>query len=70
MGRKKCPLCLSCYTVFWYNNQRYYSCWLCQKIVTGRDDELIEVEDPRIKNNVTIEEKDQEDDTIHNATSE
>lgn len=60
MGRKKCPNCLTCYTVFWVDNQRYYSCWLCQKVLTGRDDELIEVADPR-NPNLVVEEKEQED---------
>lgn len=48
MAKKKCKICHGCYEYFYYNNQRYYFCWLCKKVLSGRDDNLIEVEDPRI----------------------
>lgn len=61
MARKKCPECHTCYTVFWYENTRYYSCWLCRKVLTGRDDDLKEVVDPRLNLDIKIEEKEQEE---------
>lgn len=48
MGKKKCKKCLSCFTVFYVNNERYYSCWLCKEIWKGRDDALeLVLDDPR-----------------------
>lgn len=61
MARKKCPHCRSCYTVFWVEGTRYYSCWLCQKVLFGRDDDLKECEDPRRTVNLPMEEMEQED---------
>jgi hypothetical protein len=62
---------MSCFTVFYVNNQRYYSCWLCKEIWKGRDDSLeLVLEDPRKNLIIPPIEKEQEDDTIHNATSE
>lgn len=62
MARKKCKKCLSCFTVFWVNGQRYYSCWLCKDIWTGQDSNLqLVLEDPRKTLNISVEEKEQED---------
>lgn len=60
MARKKCKLCLACYTVFWLEGTRYYYCWLCQKYYNGRDDNLQEVPNPREHLNVPVVIEEQE----------
>jgi len=61
MARKKCKECHTCFTVFWYDNNRYYNCWLCQTTWSGRNEELIQVEDPRKNINIPIVEEEQQD---------
>ena len=63
VARKKCKNCLTCFTVFWVEGTRYYNCWLCQQTWQGRDDNLQLCEDPRIKINIPIEEREQDDNT-------
>jgi hypothetical protein len=50
--------------MFYVENKRYYSCWLCKQIWEGRDDDLkLVLEDPR-KNLISpVEEKEQEDES-------
>lgn len=42
----KCKECLSCMNFIWLGNIRYVHCWLCQTYYTGRNDNLILVNNP------------------------
>lgn len=63
MARKKCKECLGCFQVFWVEGKRYYYCWFCKIFYEGRDDDLHQCEDPRLKLNVPVEIKEQNDNT-------
>ena len=61
MGRKKCKFCLGCFQVFWVDGKRYYHCDLCRTTWEGRDDELVQCPDPRIKINIPVKVEEQKD---------
>jgi formate dehydrogenase maturation protein FdhE len=63
MARKKCKECLGCFSFFWIDGERYYHCVLCKTTWKGRDSELVQCEDPRIRINVPVIMEEQEDET-------
>lgn len=57
----KCHFCKSCFQVFWVDGVRYYYCFLCKEFWKGRDDNLIQCEDPRKYINIPVEIKEQDE---------